>query len=173
MTGAAFALGGFGRRGGNERASSPLTVFQYDVPFVFNPTIKVSPDGRTLAYNAPAPASQSATGSIVWIRPLDSVEARPLPTISDVARGWSADSRSVLVVNGLTLARVDVATGQRSVLGQLPGAGRGVAWAADGSVVAGTARGIVRIQPRCRRAGDVDPARCRARERGGTAVDGA
>ena len=106
------------------------------MPFVFNPTIKVSPDGRKLAYNAPAPASQSATGSIVWVRSLDSVEARPLPTISDQPRGWSADSRSLLMVNGLTLARVDVESGQRSVLGQLPAAGRGVAWAADGSVVA-------------------------------------
>ena len=53
--------------------------------------VVVSPDGRAIAFTASRSGQQQ-----VWIRPLDSVEARPLPgTEGAYGPFWSPDSRSL------------------------------------------------------------------------------
>src|SRR5439155_14969555 len=51
----------------------------------------ISPDGRFLAFVAPAGSQE-----LLWVRPLDSVEGRPIPgTENAMSPFWSQDSRSL------------------------------------------------------------------------------
>jgi serine/threonine protein kinase len=53
--------------------------------------IALSPDGKTLAFVA-----QVSTGTHLWVRPLDSGLARPLPATDDAQYPfWSPDSKSI------------------------------------------------------------------------------
>jgi hypothetical protein len=124
----------------------PQAAFTDEVRYLFSPLVAVSPDGRSVAYTAPAPDASDVAGIRTWIRRLDRTEATPLPFPSDTPRVWSADGRSLLVTNGSAFARIDVATSQRTVLGEAPELHRGVAWLPDGSVLAGFERGIVRLR---------------------------
>lgn len=147
---AAFAAGAFMMRVAAPESIPvtvpPLAAFTDEVKYLFGPLIAVSPDGRLVAYNAPAPDASDVAGIRTWIRRLDHTQATALPFPSDTPRAWSADGRSLLVTNGNVFARIDVATTQRTVLGQAPELPRGVAWLPDGSVLAGFQRGIVRLR---------------------------
>src|SRR5205807_1190405 len=61
----------------------------------FNPSsafMAVSPDGRFLAFTAASPDR----GTVLWLRPLEAAEARPLPgTEGGIQPFWSPDSRTL------------------------------------------------------------------------------
>ncbi|MBV8817013.1 MAG: serine/threonine-protein kinase [Acidobacteriaceae bacterium] len=76
----------------------------------------ISPDGRWLAFGARVEGK-----SRVWVRPLDSSSARPLPGMDDANPSslfWSPDSRSLgfLKLDG-TLARIELSGGSVRDLG--------------------------------------------------------
>ena len=111
---------------------------------------RISPDGRQVAF-----AAASAGGrSQIWLRPLDSLAARPLPGTEGGGRPfWSPDSRSVAFFAGGELKRVEIDGGMPRVVCEAPGAGpfRVGAWGPDGTIVfrvdeaPGHAEGMFRV----------------------------
>jgi len=103
--------------------------------------IAVSPDGRLLAFTA-------ATGDNVqlWVRPLDSTEAKPLAgTQRATLPFWSPDSRFIgFFADGL-LKKMEVTGGPVQTLCELPYPFGG-AWSRDGVILLGQgAGGLLRV----------------------------
>jgi Tol biopolymer transport system component len=91
----------------------------------------LSPDGRWLAF--------AATGfdnvSRIWVRPLDSLEARPLPgTENDGGTPyfWSPDSRFLVFWTGEKLVKIDISGGPRQTLCDYSMLVIGGSWNRDG-----------------------------------------
>ena len=89
--------------GGPDR--KPVEVFRSDLR-MFGP--KFSPDGRFLAYNA----TDSSGTSRIWLRPMASLTAEPLPGTEGAQRPfWSPDSQCIGFRAGGSLKRVSVSGG--------------------------------------------------------------
>ncbi|MGA9883918.1 MAG: protein kinase [Candidatus Acidiferrales bacterium] len=102
----------------------------------------ISPDGRQLAYAA----TGSDDISRLWVRPLDSLEARPLPgTETSVFPPffWSPDSRYVAFGADGKLKTVDVASGTVETLCDAPGLVVGGSWNRDGVIIFGSFPGSI------------------------------
>jgi len=117
----------------NETAPPQVLRFRVPAPrgIVAIDSPKLSPDGRTLAYNA-----TDSTGTVrIWVHPLDSFEAHPLTGTEGAARPfWSPDSRSLAFFSGTRLKRVDVAGGAAQTV--LDGVrGYDGAWGSDGMII--------------------------------------
>ncbi|MGD8922581.1 MAG: protein kinase [Candidatus Zixiibacteriota bacterium] len=70
---------------------------------------RLSPDGRYLAYRAKDSSGQTLQ---IWIRPLNSLEARPLPGTERAGRPfWSPDSRSVAFFQHGVLKQMPISGG--------------------------------------------------------------
>ena len=68
--------------------------------------IRVSPDGRSLAFQAWGERDS------IWVRSLEETEARPIPgTAGTWGLAWSPDSRRLLFVSGKMLKTIDLAGG--------------------------------------------------------------
>jgi serine/threonine protein kinase/Tol biopolymer transport system component len=92
----------------------------------------VSPDGQKLVFSG---RSSSDGRRMLWVRALDSLEAKPLPdTDEGIEPFWSPDSRSVAFGAQGKLKRVDLAGGRAQTLTD---AGRlnGGAWSPSGVIV--------------------------------------
>jgi Tol biopolymer transport system component/DNA-binding winged helix-turn-helix (wHTH) protein len=124
---------------------SPATRFVIDTAPTLNPlNLVLSPDGRKIAYVGEMPP-----GSAIFVRALDSVEARMLPGTEGVTETaypfWSRDGRFIAYRSGTELKRVDVETGATSVItAGIYGYRRG-AWGADGTILAATSEVIQRF----------------------------
>jgi serine/threonine protein kinase len=91
----------------------------------------ISPDGERLAFTA----LSADRIPLLWVRPLDSLEAQPLPgTEGAFLPFWSPDSRSIAFFAQGSLRRVDLAGGSALTLCAAP-AGRGGAWNAEGVII--------------------------------------
>jgi serine/threonine protein kinase/WD40 repeat protein len=110
---------------------SPVVRFQIPPPGktdFSNPTVSVSPDGKYVAFIANGPSGTNQ----LWVRSLDSLEARPLPGADAALPGffWSPDSRSIGYPTYFNkLRRVDVYGGPPQTVTDLPAPFRGGAWA--------------------------------------------
>jgi serine/threonine protein kinase len=97
---------------------------------VQSPQLAVSPDGQYVAF--------VATGdhvSQIWLRPIASTIARPIPGTEDaVFPFWSASSRSIGFFSGGELKRIEIDGGPVRSLGSAR-AGRGGAWSTDGTIL--------------------------------------
>jgi Tol biopolymer transport system component len=107
----------------------------------------LSPDGRWLAFSVRGQDGRRR----LWIRSLDSVDARPLAGTEDVADPvfWSPDGRFIGFTTGTSLKRVDV-TGKPPITlcdrCASPGVlSRGGAWSRDGLIVYAALGGLWRI----------------------------
>lgn len=104
----------------------------------------ISPDGRFLVFRI---AAKSGAASL-WLRPLDSTSARPLP---GTERGdfpfWSPDSRSIGFFADRKLQRLDVIGGAPVVLCDVVegAAGTGGAWSPSGIILFADLRGLFLI----------------------------
>ncbi|HEY6903094.1 MAG TPA: hypothetical protein VI216_02215, partial [Candidatus Acidoferrales bacterium] len=103
----------------------------------------MSPDGRQLAF--------AATGSDgvarLWIRPLDSLDARPLPG-SESSGGfspffWSSDSKFVVFQSDGKLKKIGISGGRAQILCDASGAVVGGSWNRDGVIIFAEAPGTV------------------------------
>jgi Tol biopolymer transport system component len=94
-------------------------------------SVVLSPDGTRLAFVAPGADGRN----VLWIRPLDSLEARPLPgTERAFSPFWSPDSNSVGFMTPDKLKRIDASGGPPQVLCDAR-VGRGGTWNRDGVIV--------------------------------------
>jgi Tol biopolymer transport system component len=90
----------------------------------------VSPDGRFLAFVA-----FGASVAQLYVRPLDSTEARPLPGTEGASLPfWSPDNRSIGFFAGGKLKRVEVAGGLPQILAEAP-VPRGGTWNRNGVIL--------------------------------------
>ena len=93
----------------------------------------ISPDGRMLMFNSPT--SMPGDPAIIWIRPLDAVEPRPLQGTQPGNAFWSADSREIAFTSQGKLNRIDAAGGPVQLICDLPGVFMGGAWNRAGEIV--------------------------------------
>jgi eukaryotic-like serine/threonine-protein kinase len=92
----------------------------------------ISPDGRRIAFTAHAPGR-----SMLWVRELDSLDARPLPGTELAAFPfWSPDSRSIGFFTPFKLTVVAASGGPCRELADVV-VGRGAAWNAEDIIVFG------------------------------------
>ncbi|HKE20778.1 MAG TPA: protein kinase, partial [Bryobacteraceae bacterium] len=104
----------------------------------------VSPNGRMIAF---MPSDQSVVRSILWVRPVDSVDARPLPGTESVgAPFWSPDSRFLAFYQNGKLKKVDVSGGTPQTLCDVTGNWRSGDWSRDGVILFGSVgHGLMRV----------------------------
>ena len=106
----------------------------------------VSPDGTQLAFRA---FSEGAVR--IWVRPLDSLEARAVPGtegVDDALFFWSPDSRSLAFSAQGRMKKIDREGGQPAVLADLKGtaAPRGGDWNREGTIIFSLGiRGLYRV----------------------------
>jgi Tol biopolymer transport system component len=109
---------------------------------VENVSMALSPDGSQLAYIA-----EDANGERrVWIRPMSSVEARPVAG-TDGARTviWSPDGRSIAFFAGDKLKRLNPPDGAAVTLGDVSDARLNAAWGRDDILYSLLPGGIYRV----------------------------
>jgi Tol biopolymer transport system component len=95
----------------------------------------LSPDGARLVFYA---ADQSGKGAL-WLRALDSFEARRLPETDEGFQPfWSPDSRSIAFFAARRLYKLDLASGERREVCPIAGNPRGGSWGATGSIIFAT-----------------------------------
>jgi Tol biopolymer transport system component len=102
----------------------------------------LSPDGRQFAFFAAGPDGVQR----LWIRSLDSLEARPLPGSESSAFApffWSPDSRYIVFDAGGKLKKIDISGGQAEPLCDLPGFAVGGSWNRDGVIIFGQSPGVI------------------------------
>jgi Tol biopolymer transport system component len=92
----------------------------------------ISPDGRRIAFTA-----QANGNLMLWVRELDSLDARPLPGTETAAFPfWSPDSRSIGFFTPFKLKVVPASGGPCRELADVV-VGRGATWNAQGLIVFG------------------------------------
>jgi len=105
----------------------------------------LSPDGRQLAFAAAGPDGVLS----LWVRPLDSLEARRLdnsgsPQLTSLF--WSPDSRFIVFGDGGKLKKIDASGGAPETLCEINGIVLGGAWNRDGVIIFGTVNaGLMRV----------------------------
>ena len=91
----------------------------------------LSPDGSALAFSAMSPDGKT----LLWIRPMNSLEAHPLPSTEGVSFPfWSPDGRSLGFFASGKLKTVDVNGGSVQVVCDAQ-VGRGGTWGPDGVIL--------------------------------------
>jgi eukaryotic-like serine/threonine-protein kinase len=100
-----------------------------------------SPDGRRLAFVA---TGQDGIGKI-WIRDLDTLEARPLPGTEDsIDPFWSPDSRFLAFRKPTKLQKIDISGGLPQTICEIA-AIQGGSWNQDGVIIFGTYAGVMKV----------------------------
>ena len=102
--------------------------------FIFSGTaagFALSPDGRLLAYVASTPDGKS----VLWLRPMDSLQAKPLAgTDGATYPFWSPDSRFIGFFAGGKLRKIDSSGGPPFTICDSSD-GRGGTWNRDGDIL--------------------------------------
>jgi Tol biopolymer transport system component len=94
-------------------------------------SITVSPDGKWLTFAAVGAQDEDPA---LWIRSIDSLEARKLIAEPFEFPFWSPDSRSLAYFGGGKLKRIEIGGGPPSIICDTQ-EGRGGTWRADGTIV--------------------------------------
>ena len=131
-----------------EKPPAPAEPVRFDISPPGRGTISVfelSPDGRQLAF-----AAAGADGvPSVWIRSLDSTEARRLSGSESTQLTtffWSPDSRYIAFGDGGKLRKMDVSGGAAETLCEISGAVLGGSWNRAGVIIFGTNHtGLMRV----------------------------
>jgi Tol biopolymer transport system component len=136
---AAIALGFVFMRS-RQAYSTAVEPLRFEIPIPANTTLPflgtfaVSPDGQQLAF-----AAKGSDGVLrLWVRPLNSLEARPLPGSESPVNDpffWSPDSRFLAFGAGGTLKKVDVSSGSMQTLCDTEGDIAGGSWSRDGVII--------------------------------------
>ena len=104
-------------------------------------TISISPDGKFIAFAATGIGKNG-----LWVRSLDSTEARLIPGTENAGYPfWSPDSKSLAYFAAGAMKRVDLAGGSPQTVCEAPG-GRDGAWWDDGQILFSVGRsGLFRV----------------------------
>jgi eukaryotic-like serine/threonine-protein kinase len=97
----------------------------------------ISPDGKWLAFGGPPSFGTAISGGRpeLWVRPLDSAEARPLPgTNGAIFPFWSPDNRYIGYFANDKLSRIDVSGGPPVALADAFD-NNGGTWGIDGTIL--------------------------------------
>ncbi|MGH7680543.1 MAG: protein kinase domain-containing protein [Candidatus Eiseniibacteriota bacterium] len=128
------------------RSPKPDTV-RFDVPapkgVVEIGTPKISPDGRTLAFNA----RDSAGVFRIWVRPMNALNALPLLGTEGTRRPfWSPDSRTIAFFAGGKLRKISAGGGPAQTICESTGGADG-SWSPDGVILfdGGTRDSVSRV----------------------------
>ena len=116
----------------NRPAVPPETRVDIVTPATTNPgSFALSPDGRKIAYVA------SGDGvSHLWVRPLDSTSAQPLPgTEGAFSPFWSPDGKSLGFFADFKLKRIDLGGGQPESLAGVAGLAARGTWSEEGVIL--------------------------------------
>jgi eukaryotic-like serine/threonine-protein kinase len=104
----------------------------------------LSPDGRQFAFFA------TGTDGLqrLWLRPFDSLEARPIPGSESTGSDpppffWSPDSQSVAFDAVGKLKKITVSGGEAQTLCELSGSAIGGSWSRDGVILFGEDPGVI------------------------------
>jgi eukaryotic-like serine/threonine-protein kinase len=98
----------------------------------------ISPDGHRLVFTG----MHAGGNSMVWMRPLASTVAQPLPGTEGATQPfWSPDSRSVAFFADGQLKRVEASGGPVQTICDLPLGAVGGTWSTAGTIVFGTRAG--------------------------------
>jgi serine/threonine protein kinase len=126
----------------------PLMRLEITIPEKENLGLFVlSPDGRRLAFWSAG--SDGVTR--IWIRPLESTEARPLAGTESVFGSvaptpfWSSDSRFLAFYSDGKLKKIEVFGGPAQTVCNFPSTVVGGSWNTDGVIVFGTIGPIMRV----------------------------
>ena len=100
-------------------------------PFDFMAYAALSPDGNSIAF-----IGYQKSGSTLWVRPLDRLEPKMLPS-TEGAQGpfWSPDGKSLGFFAGDKLKRISVAGGPPQTLCDAAGPWPGGSWSKDGVIL--------------------------------------
>jgi eukaryotic-like serine/threonine-protein kinase len=117
------------------RAPEPAAVMRF--PLVLPASVQnvsppaISPDGRNIVF-----AADSDGKRMIWIRPMDALDARPMPGTEGVQRPfWSPDSRFVGFVAGDKLKKVDIAGGPPQTICDTPVNSSDGSWSEAGVIL--------------------------------------
>jgi Tol biopolymer transport system component len=103
--------------------------FEYSIEGTF---LAVSPDGSRIGYVASDPQD----GRRIWVRPLSTLEARPIAgTEGASALFWSPDGRLIGFFAGGKLKRVDLSGGAAVPICDAPGGGGMGTWGRGGDIL--------------------------------------
>jgi len=117
------------------RAPAPPPVARFTIPNPDGLTAagppSVSPDGRVVAFDA----ADNTGKRQIWVRPVDTLEARPLPGTEGALRPiWSPDSKYVAFVADSKLRKVPLSGGPAQTICDAPGGADGT-WNAEGVIL--------------------------------------
>ena len=117
-----------------QRAPEPREVVRFEIPqpeglpVVDSP--KVSPDGRYIAYNA----TDEQGRTMIWLRPLNALDAQPMPGTEDAMRPfWSPDSKFLGFMAEGKLKKIPVSGGPAQVICDAPTGADG-SWSEKGQI---------------------------------------
>jgi eukaryotic-like serine/threonine-protein kinase len=125
----------------NAGGGGPFTTVRFEIPTKGTWGAAVSPDGKYIAYAA----GRTPETSLLFVRPIDSVDPRPLSGTEGAARPfWSPDGQQIGFQSQGLIKRIALAGGGARGLASTPVAGGG-AWNADGVILFDGASGIERV----------------------------
>jgi hypothetical protein len=131
VAGLAFLSGRWVGTAQREETTLQTEILPPVKPFRQSPAAALSPDGRMVAFNA----ANTEGKTVLWVRPLDSSEARPLPGTDRILESfWSPDSRSLAFVADGKLQRIDISGGLPQLLADAPFF-EGGSWGKDGTIL--------------------------------------
>jgi serine/threonine protein kinase len=112
----------------------------------FGVQMSLSPDGRMLAFTA----TNATEFNSIWVRPLDSLDAKPLPNARDGQPFfWSPDSRFIAYASNTKLMKTDISTGSSQVICDAPHGVVGGAWNREGTIIFGqNPGGLMKVSDR-------------------------
>ena len=125
---------------------SPIR-FTFDLPegvtFTQNAPFAVSPDGGKLAFAAVGDDGRPH----LWVHEFSTPGPRAVADIQPNPGGlaWSPDSRFIIYPHDQKLKRVDISGGPSQVITDRPGGVVGAAWHPDGTIVYGSAAGVMKV----------------------------
>ncbi len=125
---------------GSPSRSARLVIASHGSSYSEANDAAISPDGRSIVFSA---RRVDQPARCLWIRPIDSFDARPLSETDGARRPfWSPDSLSIAFFLDGKLWAMEVSQGsaRRLIAADAPGLG-GAAWGPDGSIIFSNVQG--------------------------------